>query len=250
MVGHNISSKNKKILIIPDIHHKYEIAEDIIKRNKPAYTIFLGDYFDDFDDDDVNFTRNTAKWLEKSLLDKTRIHLIGNHDIQYISKNPSLKCSGFTRIKQSIIDQSNINWSKLLMYCWIDSSWLCTHAGLSYDFLLDIKKDGGEDIKKILNNSWDDKNMSKLTKEFYHRFFDISQQKGGTADVGGPLWCDYMEFVTIPNVKQIFGHTPDPEIRYSNNGEGAEYYCIDTKLSKYVVMKDSRVTIVDADDTY
>lgn len=247
---YNISSKNKKVLIIPDIHHQYKIAEDIIKRNKPAYTIFLGDYFDDFNDDDVSITKNTAQWLEKSLQDKTRIHLVGNHDIQYISKNPTLKCSGFTRIKQSIIDQSNIDWSKLVMYCWIDSSWLCTHAGLSYDFLLDIKNDNDDNAKKILNYSWDDKNMLKLTKEFNHRFFDISQQRGGTADVGGPLWCDYSEFVSIPNVKQIFGHTPDSEIRYVNNGDDSEYYCIDTALANYLIMKDNHITVMKTEDTY
>jgi len=37
--------------------------------------------------------------------------------------------------------------------------------------------------------------------------------------VGGPLWCDYDEFVDIPSTNQIFGHTPNLVVRYQKNRE-------------------------------
>lgn len=33
--------------------------------------------------------------------------------------------------------------------------------------------------------------------------------RGGSNDVGCPLWCDYDEFGDIPGINQIFGHTPN-----------------------------------------
>lgn len=274
MTRHNLYSKNKKILIIPDIHHKCDIAESIIKKNKPAYTIFLGDYFDDFYDD-VEMTKNTLRWLEKSVQDKTRIHLIGNHDIQYIGKNNNRICTGYSLEKHNVIKQSKIDWTKLSMYCWIDSLWLCTHAGLSYDFLLDIQKNDKEDINKTLKRYWNDEHILKLTNQPNHRFFDVSTLRGGTAKVGGLLWCDYNEFMDIPGVNQIFGHTPANVVRYSNttkktkhvdksfnsqkptheikygNGcNGSVHYCIDTALTKYVIVKNGKIVIMNTNDIY
>ena len=64
------------LLIIPDIHEKYDIAESIIKKVKPDKTIFLGDYFDDFDNNDQKI-KDTARWLSRSLKKESRIHLVG-----------------------------------------------------------------------------------------------------------------------------------------------------------------------------
>ena len=60
-----------KIILIPDIHNDYFTAEKIIKKENPCNVIFLGDYFDDFDDT-VQDAINTAKWLKKSLKQKNR----------------------------------------------------------------------------------------------------------------------------------------------------------------------------------
>ena len=80
-----------KTIIISDIHNDYFTAEKIIKKENPDKIIFLGDYFDDFDDT-VKDSENTAKWLVKSLKQENRIHLIGNHDLSYMTDNSNLKC--------------------------------------------------------------------------------------------------------------------------------------------------------------
>ncbi len=49
-----------KTIIISDIHNDYFTAEKIIKKENPDKIIFLGDYFDDFDDT-VKDSENTLQ---------------------------------------------------------------------------------------------------------------------------------------------------------------------------------------------
>ena len=141
-----------KTLIIPDIHNDYLTAEKIILKENPDKIIFLGDYFDDFDDT-VQDAINTAKWLKKSLKQENRIHLIGNHDLSYMTDNPNLKCMGYTVDKHTAIKKHSIDWNKLLMHYWIDEKWLCTHAGFSNDFLKQLRIKKSDSIQKVLDLS-------------------------------------------------------------------------------------------------
>ena len=120
-----------KIIIIPDIHTKYTEAEVIIKKESHTKVIFLGDYFDAFDDS-PEIAYQVAQWLKKSLQNPHRIHLIGNHDLSYMS-NGKFPCAGWDGAKQMFINKVKINWKMLYHYCWA-GDWLCTHAGLSNEF--------------------------------------------------------------------------------------------------------------------
>ena len=231
-----------KTIIIPDIHNDYLTAEKIIKKESPDEIIFLGDYFDDFDDT-VNDANNTAKWLKKSLQQKNRIHIIGNHDLSYITDNPNLKCAGYRTDKHKEIKKHNIDWNKLKMHYWLDDKWLCTHAGFSNDFFKQqcIKK--LDSIQKVLDLS--KKDLDKIDDGNYaHSFFQVGFSRGGSNDVGGPLWCDYDEFVDIPGINQIFGHTPDHAVR-SCKTKNSEHYCIDTKLKHYAIYQKNKIMIVE-----
>ena len=119
-----------KILIIPDIHNKYDIAESIIHKENPDNVVFLGDYFDSFYDT-LEKTEQTAEWLKDSLQKENRIHLLGNHDLSYLDSN--YHCSGFSENKLFTIKKTSVNLTKLQHYCWV-GDWLCTHAGLTRDF--------------------------------------------------------------------------------------------------------------------
>ena len=76
-----------KTLVIPDIHNDFKLAEGIIHRERPDHTVFLGDYFDDWYDT-VQDAANVAKWLRESLENPDRTHLIGNHDVSYMTDQP------------------------------------------------------------------------------------------------------------------------------------------------------------------
>ena len=83
-------SADESLVIIPDLHNKCDLAEKIIRRENPDKVVFLRDYFDDFYDT-VEDADNTSKWLLGSLRHQDRVHLIGNHDLSYMTENPKAK---------------------------------------------------------------------------------------------------------------------------------------------------------------
>lgn len=230
-----------KVVIIPDIHNQYGIAEQIIKRENPDQIIFLGDYFDSFYDT-IEEASNTASWLATSLRKANRIHLIGNHDLSYMTDNPKLKCSGYSEQKHVVIKKYKINWKKLQLYHWIDDQWLCTHAGLSnlfYKEMTDTKSPS--DIMEFSQ-----KDLDKIDDVNYkHKFFQAGRARNGSAKVGGILWCDYNEeFQPIPDLKQIFGHTPLPSPSHLTFKDiGSEHICLDTGLRNYTIYEKGKMII-------
>jgi len=224
-----------KTIIIPDIHNDYLTAEKIIIKENPDKIIFLGDYFDDFDDT-IQDANNTARWLKKSLKQKNRIHLIGNHDLSYMTDNPNLKCSGYRTDKHKVIKKHFIDWNKLKMHYWIDDYWLCTHAGFSNNFFKQQHTKKSDSIHQVLDFS--KKDLEKIDDVNYmHSFFQVGFSRGGSNEAGGPLWCSYDEFVDISGINQIFGHTPNHIVRYRKT-KNSEHYCIDTKLNHYVIYQN------------
>ena len=225
-----------KTLIIPDIHNRYSLAEQIIRQEKPSMTVFLGDYFDSFGDTYVD-AQETARWLSGSLAKKDRIHLIGNHDLSYMTNNPNLKCSGFDGAKYHEIERWSIPWDRLRPYYWLDDAWLCTHAGVS-DAFLKQHSIGMQDIAGMAKADLD--NIDDPSRE--HAFFHVGFMRGGSGGVGGPLWCDYDEFVPVPGVSQIFGHTRGRAVRHVR-ADDSENFCIDTGLHDYAVYRNREMSI-------
>ena len=72
-----------KEIIIPDLHQRHGWVDAYLSKRKHDRAIFLGDYFDDFDDT-VDEAVATAKWLKSHLDDPDKVLLYGNHDIHYM----------------------------------------------------------------------------------------------------------------------------------------------------------------------
>lgn len=70
-----------KTLILPDIHHRYKIAQSIIDSVKADKIVHLGDHQDNFGDT-VGQAVNTARWTRERLEAGDTI-LLGNHDLPY-----------------------------------------------------------------------------------------------------------------------------------------------------------------------
>lgn len=217
-------------LILPDIHHRYGVAEAVIALERPDTTVFLGDYFDSHGDSAGDAAR-TAAWLAGSLEKKGRVHLIGNHDLSYMTRNPAHHCSGFTEAKYYEIARHAIPWNMLRPYYWVGGEWLCTHAGVSRTYL-DAR--GWDSVQDALDGAESD--LGRLDGLDYGdpSFFQVGESRGGEHGAGGPVWCDYGEFEPVPGVYQVFGHTRDNEVRRTECG-GAINYCLDTVLSHYAV---------------
>lgn len=80
------------ILVIPDVHLKfnilYPIIKDITSQNKVDKLVFLGDYFDDWGQQLNNkLYEETCHYLKKLNAEYDCIFLLGNHDVPYITRN-------------------------------------------------------------------------------------------------------------------------------------------------------------------
>ena len=225
-----------RTLIIPDVHNKAAKAEGMVRDAGPVdRVVFLGDYFDDYDETPED-TRDTAKWLSSSLGRDDRVHLIGNHDLNYMTGNPNLRCSGYTREKYEIISGYGIPWERLRPFYWLgggdgDGGWLCTHAGLSNDFYTEVG--GGAPVREVMEGAGRD--LERVHDASHApEFFRAGTSRGGAAPVGGILWCDYSEFADVPGLRQVFGHTRGSSVRRHADG-GTEHICLDTVLNHYAV---------------
>ena len=80
------------ILVIPDVHLKfnilYPIIKDITSQNKVDQLVFLGDYFDDWGQQTNNkLYQETCDTLLKLKKEYNCIFLLGNHDVPYLTRN-------------------------------------------------------------------------------------------------------------------------------------------------------------------
>jgi hypothetical protein len=207
--------QNKTTLIIPDVHHKWAIAEKIIALVPHDEVIFIGDYFDDFNDT-PQMVWATCDWLARSVEKPNRTHLFGNHDVHYAFPHRTFQCSGFAPWKNLTIQDrvSRKVWDKLKWYHILDDTWLLTHAGLH-------KRNLPKDIQALHK---DRKAFLKAIGEYLdvelvagmrsaannkpHWVFNAGKCRGGVVPVGGITWCDFVrEFHPIKGLHQIVGHT-------------------------------------------
>jgi hypothetical protein len=254
----------KNIIVIGDIHNHTVEAEEIASLyDKTHKVIFIGDYFDDFGDTAYDAI-NTAKWLKNSLAKPNRIHLMGNHDINYsylnFVKDSSgnlqnlYNCSGYDPNKDFAINSimSEEDWDKIKFAHFENGFWFA-HGGFHrHWFEHPIKGIHNEYIMEKINNAESDYKSRTWTEIIGA----VGRCRGGSQRVGGLLWLDdYRESEVIPNFKQVCGHTPtmnkisinyDPDIKGGLNinvdcglcqvleiGEDGSYDAIETGFPNF-----------------
>jgi hypothetical protein len=244
-----------KTLIIADLHEPpdpvLEKIEATLASEAPDRVVFLGDYFDQYNDTPADAGR-MAKWLKASLADPRRTHLIGNHDASYLWAHDATYCPGFTWEKRLEIGKvlgKDLSPSRFVFHTWVDG-WLLTHAGLSAKWYSE-----GTSLDRIVN--WLNGEARAARKSFAggkaHWFIAIGKMRGGMAPTGGILWCDFAELHAVPGVRQIFGHTPAECVRVLKDHMGAPLgrqhfqLCLDTNMGNgpqhYAVVEDGKVTV-------
>ena len=211
-----------KIIAIGDIHNHWVEAEAIASKYDSTHTIvFAGDYFDNFGDSAIEADQ-TARWLKESLSKPNRVHLMGNHDINYAYFNlrpgSSLgdqiyTCSGYSPAKDDAINRimSNEDWDKIKFAHKENGFWF-SHAGF-HPFWFSSPPYGMDDqiieikLKKIQKSIED--------REFSNELAGAGKCRGGMNKVGGLLWRDAMResytgsyWNDESGIKQVSGHTP------------------------------------------
>lgn len=220
-----------KIVVIPDVHNKIELADAIIRKEGDAdKCIFLGDIFDDIGDNPDKIYR-VAEWVRSRIFDDRFVFLWGNHDITYGFRNQRIPARGY-EIEKDIAIWKVLNeecWRRWKFF-WYAQGFLFSHAGIHPNFLPPIWKEKditAENVKKFLHHE-SEKCLIELNQlQGMHWFFQIGDarlQIPMGIEAGGLLWCDaFDEFVPVPRLAQVFGHTPRndwPSIIYGEFGLG------------------------------
>lgn len=220
-----------KVLIIADVHNRWEIVENIIDHNEDCdQVIFLGDYFDDFNDD-PQIIADVADWFHHSINQPNRIHLCGNHDIHYWFKdNRTIRCGGYDQSKSIVINDfvTSDDWKKLRFFYNLDGKWLLSHAGVHPSWIDSVKfsksKPVKTDIKKICKilESQAENFLIATGRGKWH-WFGIPgfARCNNSPYYGGLLWCDWNdEFWPVRGLNQIVGHTPNYTLSWKFLKEG------------------------------
>ena len=228
--------KNINTLIIPDVHGRTfwkDALNDFPKKDYPKLTIvFLGDYLDPYDFEGISneeALKNFKEILEITRKDK-RIHLlIGNHDLHYLYPKDSCRIDyeNFMEIKnlfEDNLDIIKVAYSKKVN----DRKYLFTHAGVTKNWLLDVRKYANVKLLKNKIDTLENKEYcSKLTKlkasvKSLNSLLDnsiglsylhmISFLRGGSDLYGSCIWADVNEHLFENNsikddIFQIFGHS-------------------------------------------
>lgn len=203
-----------RTLIFPDVHHRWELVEKVIARERYDKIVFLGDYFDARGPlDTLTDLRATATWLKGSLEDNRRIHLWGNHDILYGLDSWLTYIPCYSEDKDKVIWEvlNRTDFSKLKFFT-EEQGWLLSHAGLHPHFLPPMWKENDVTLKNVTEF------LTAESSQFSHRlmlnqshwFITIGSRRDHSAEgvnQGGLLWCDSREFQPIEGIPQIFGHT-------------------------------------------
>ena len=196
-----------KTLVIGDTHGNIKAVKAALSEGFPV--VFLGDYLDSKDrsiEDQVKTLRTVLKAIEEG----KAVGLFGNHDIQYHYGFQS--SSGYRKKTQDYV--THLDMSVLKDYYWCEG-FLLTHAGVNQEML---EYEGYSSVEDYLNDT-----------EKKDRFDWCGWARGGHRPRGGLRWNDYnWEFIPVPGVNQVFGHTRGKEIREIDNN-----WCIDVLEDDY-----------------
>jgi hypothetical protein len=228
-----------KTLIIADSHLKLDKLSAILGNVDYDEAVFLGDWFDD-QDDNVKMNLDAYSFLETLMKNDNHHFVWGNHDLHYAYYSNVTACSGWKIEKwlalTDVMDMKLME-SKFKFHHIVDN-WLLTHAGLTNQ-IAQKKIKGNITLKKIDNLLKRETPIAikALYNKHRHWFYDAGVARGGRSEFGGIVWCDVnREFEPIEGIDQIFGHTPVSTTAPYMPSEGD--ICLDTHLNHYIIMED------------
>jgi len=239
----------RRTLIIPDVHQDIGWVRAILDQEDDNWDrlVFLGDYFDSFDNPPVVASvGETAEFLLdlREEYGERVTYLIGNHDVPYFEllelaqsgahlPFPVNSCSGFDTDKATeiarVLDTDFRDSCRLFIFC---NGHLLSHAGVHPKFWreghpgIDDPIEALDELCQIA--------MENLGKK-YMAILGCGSARGGPEDVGGITWLDWnREFEDHPSLPpQIVGHTPHS---LGPRDEGRSW-CIDGNQSCWAILE-------------
>lgn len=213
----------EKIVFVGDIHGNLGTINKVQERYRDWRKIFVGDILDSFFNT-VEEQIACLTILRYMIANENTEVIFGNHEVSYMF--PNERCTGHNPEMQLHFDYDDglkdirrkFRW--YLSFEYGHERFLVTHAGLSNRLLRTHKVPLKiQEIESTLDE-W----VLKFMRQQPTPFGWSGRTRGGVDSVGGPLWCDFMEFEEIPGIVQIFGHTPGADFK-----QCGESWCIDIR---------------------
>jgi len=230
-------------LIIPDIHEKlYEVQDIIDKYPHVDKRIFLGDYLDSFEYNQMyEHHEKFCYYLKELATDPKNIMLTGNHDVQYFDLFNRYGCSGYDRNKHHIV-------TKILGSTWLDENLKFVHAEKFDDKLIVFSHAGIhpsfiQPYAKLSPTYFETLNRDisfKFTNNVKDPLLMAGQARWGFNKHGGITWQDWREeFKDVKGINQVVGHTIIDEPMY--NGKNLN---LDTNLKHVALLETTTGDII------
>lgn len=242
-----------KTVLIGDLHGR-EIWKRIVEVEKADRYVFIGDYFDSFDIPGLMQMHNFKELMSWSEQTKAEcVFLIGNHDYGYFEGCDGTRTSGYQFKLAPSIKMLVREWKHKLQMAYQFDDVLCTHAGVSTDFMNGVFGKGGwnaDNIVELLNEQW----------KYKPQTFDfdcVPPLKMSYVDPSGdniqqsPMWIrpkslmrsNYDELKK--QIIQVVGHTAQRKIDIKGMATGGRYYFIDTleTSGEYLVYQSEKFSI-------
>ena len=240
-----------KTVILGDIHGR-DCWKSIVANEAPDRVIFIGDYFDSYDDytaaEQMHNFKEIIEYKETSFTNdgtdnqhKTEvIILIGNHDYHY-RRGVTEMYSGYQHGARSAIEQLLEDNKHHMQMCYQMDDYLFSHAGVSYDWLTINKWEGWESVEEKVNDLW----------EYTPRVFGFAgYDPYGDSVISSPIWIrprslQQANYDTLrTSLIQVVGHTQQKQIDREGKSTDGRYYYIDTlgTSGEYMIIEDEKIS--------
>ena len=232
-----------KTVAIGDIHGR-TIWKDIVAKESADKVVFIGDYFDSYDDytaaEQMHNFKEIIEFKESG--ESEVILLIGNHCKHYI--DGSEHYSGYQAGAAAAINDLFHNNLHHLQMCYQMDEFLFSHAGVSHDWLelhsKEYKDNNDADVAQIVNDLW----------EFTPRAFKFAGwDPYGDSVISSPIWIRPRSLIVSNRETlrdrfiQVVGHTQVKRMDREGNATGGRYHLIDTlgTSREYLIIEDDEV---------
>jgi predicted phosphodiesterase len=228
-----------KTVILGDIHGRPH-WKDIVLNEQPNRVIFIGDYFDSYDD----YTAAEQMWNFEHIINfklsgkAEAIILVGNHDYHYM-RGVTEHYSGYQHGAAPAIQQLLEDNKHHLQMCYQMGIFMFSHAGVSKEWLL-LHGWNNEYVSDFVNDMW---------KYKPNTFAFAGRDPYGGSVISSPIWIRPSSLqkanrdILRDQFIQVVGHTEQNKIDTKGKSTGGRYYYIDTlgTSGEYMVIDNGEI---------
>ena len=228
-----------KTLVLGDTHGR-DYWKGIVASENPDRVIFIGDYFDSFDNTAVEQMHNFKEIIDwKQSGQSEVIMLIGNHDYHYM-RGVSQYYSGYQAGARPAIEQLLYENRQHMQMAYGMGGFIFSHAGVSMDWLQAHGYDNESNLIDWINDMW---------KYKPNVFGFAGRDPYGDSKISSPIWIRpySLQQANRDTLRdqfiQVVGHTTQGKIDTEGKSTGGRYYYIDTlgTSGEYMVINNDEI---------